>query len=84
MVCRSFVAAALLLVAQAATPSQPQPLETRSDTNYIVLGMILEQITGTKAYDEVRRRFLEPLKLRRVVPRRPLRMLDDLAAMVIP
>jgi D-alanyl-D-alanine carboxypeptidase len=39
-----------------------------SDTNYIVLGMILEQITGTKLYDEVRRRFLEPLALTRVVP----------------
>ena len=25
-----------------------------SDTNYIVLGMILERITGTKLYDEVR------------------------------
>jgi D-alanyl-D-alanine carboxypeptidase len=39
-----------------------------SDTNYIVLGMILEDITGTKLYDEVRKRFLEPLKLTRVVP----------------
>ena len=39
-----------------------------SDTNYIVLGMILEQITGTKLYDEVRTRFLEPLKLTRVIP----------------
>lgn len=39
-----------------------------SDTNYIVLGMILEGITGTKLYDEVRRRFLVPLKLTRVVP----------------
>ena len=39
-----------------------------SDTNYIVLGMIMEQITGTKLYDEVRTRFLEPLKLTRIVP----------------
>jgi D-alanyl-D-alanine carboxypeptidase len=39
-----------------------------SDTNYIVLGMILEQITGTKLYDEVRRRFLAPLGLTRIVP----------------
>ena len=39
-----------------------------SDTNYIVLGMILEQITGTKLYEEVRQRFLEPFKLTRVVP----------------
>lgn len=39
-----------------------------SDTNYIVLGMILEQITGTKVYDEVQRRFLGPLGLRQIVP----------------
>jgi D-alanyl-D-alanine carboxypeptidase len=39
-----------------------------SDTNYIVLGMILERITGTKLYDEVQRRFLTPLTLTRVVP----------------
>ena len=39
-----------------------------SDTNYIVLGMIMEQITGTRVYDEVRTRFLEPLRLTRVVP----------------
>jgi D-alanyl-D-alanine carboxypeptidase len=39
-----------------------------SDTNYIALGMILEGLTGTKLYDEVRARFLEPLKLTRVVP----------------
>ena len=39
-----------------------------SDTNYIVLGMVCERITGTKLYDEVQRRFLGPLKLTRVVP----------------
>jgi D-alanyl-D-alanine carboxypeptidase len=39
-----------------------------SDTNYIALGMILEGLTGTKLYDEVRARFLQPLKLTRVVP----------------
>lgn len=39
-----------------------------SDTNYIVLGMILERITGTKLYDEVERRFLTPLSLTRIVP----------------
>jgi D-alanyl-D-alanine carboxypeptidase len=39
-----------------------------SDTNYIVLGMIMEGITGTKLYDEVQRRFLGPLKLSRVAP----------------
>jgi D-alanyl-D-alanine carboxypeptidase len=39
-----------------------------SDTNFIVLGMIMEQITGTKAYDEIQKRFLSPLKLTGVVP----------------
>lgn len=39
-----------------------------SDTNYIVLAMVLEQVTGTKAYDEITTRFLRPLKLTRVVP----------------
>jgi D-alanyl-D-alanine carboxypeptidase len=39
-----------------------------SDTNYIVLGMIMEKITGTKAYDEIRSRFLTPLKLGGIVP----------------
>ena len=39
-----------------------------SDTNYVVLGMILERITGTPAYEEIRTRFLEPLGLRQTVP----------------
>jgi D-alanyl-D-alanine carboxypeptidase len=39
-----------------------------SDTNYIVLGVIMEGITGTKLYDEVQRRFLTPLQLTRVAP----------------
>ena len=39
-----------------------------SDTNYIVLGVILEGLTGTKLYDEVDRRFLKPLKLTGVKP----------------
>jgi D-alanyl-D-alanine carboxypeptidase len=38
-----------------------------ADTNYIVLGMILEQVTGTRAYAEIQQRFLDPLKLTGVV-----------------
>ncbi len=38
-----------------------------SDTNYIVLAMVLEQVTGTKAYEEIAARFLRPLTLTRVV-----------------
>jgi D-alanyl-D-alanine carboxypeptidase len=39
-----------------------------SDTNYIVLGMILEKVSGRRVYDEVERRFLRPLALTRTVP----------------
>jgi D-alanyl-D-alanine carboxypeptidase len=39
-----------------------------SDTNYILLGVILEKITGTKLYDEVRRRILEPNSLKNTIP----------------
>jgi D-alanyl-D-alanine carboxypeptidase len=39
-----------------------------SDTNYIVLGMIIEEISGKKYYDLVQRQVLEPLKLTRTVP----------------
>lgn len=39
-----------------------------SDTNYILLAMVLERITGAPAYDEVRRRVLEPLGLSNTVP----------------
>lgn len=35
-----------------------------SDTNYIVLGMIIERVTGKKFYDEARNRFIETFKLR--------------------
>jgi D-alanyl-D-alanine carboxypeptidase len=39
-----------------------------SDTNYIVLGMIIEKVTGKKFYDEARRRILKPLKLQKTFP----------------
>jgi D-alanyl-D-alanine carboxypeptidase len=39
-----------------------------SDTNYILLGMIIEQITGQPAYDEIRRRILGPFELRNTIP----------------
>jgi D-alanyl-D-alanine carboxypeptidase len=34
-----------------------------SDTNYIVLGMIIEKVTGKRYYDLVAKRILQPLKL---------------------
>ena len=39
-----------------------------SDTNYIVLGMIIEKVTGRKFYDEATRRLLKPLKLTDTIP----------------
>ena len=39
-----------------------------SDTNYIVLGMIIEKVTGRKFYDEASRRLLKPLKLTDTAP----------------
>ena len=39
-----------------------------SDTNYIVLGMIIEKVTGRKFYDEANRRLIKPLKLTGTIP----------------
>ncbi len=39
-----------------------------SDTNYIVLGMILEKIAGKQFYDEADRRFIKRLKLTNTIP----------------
>lgn len=39
-----------------------------SDTNYIVLGMIIEKVTGKKFYEEAKRRVLKPLKLGDTIP----------------
>ncbi len=39
-----------------------------SDTNFILLGMIMEEITGERCYDLIRERFLDPLDLRNTVP----------------
>jgi len=39
-----------------------------SDTNYIILGMIMEEVTGEACYDLIRSRFLVPLGLRETTP----------------
>lgn len=39
-----------------------------SDTNYIVLGMIIEKTTGKKYYDLVEKRILKPLKIKNTIP----------------
>ena len=41
-----------------------------ADTNYIVLGMILEKVTGRPYYEELERRILQPLNLEDTVPLR--------------
>ena len=45
-----------------------------SDTNYIVLGMIIEKVTGKKFYDESNRRLIKPLKLTNTIPQDGLRL----------
>ena len=39
-----------------------------SDSNYILLGMIIERVTGNSYYAEMQRRLLRPLGLRNTVP----------------
>ena len=39
-----------------------------ADTNYILVGMIFERVTGKTVYGEVERRILEPLKLAETLP----------------
>lgn len=39
-----------------------------SDTNYIVLGMILERVTGKQFYDEANKRFVKKFKLSNTIP----------------
>ncbi|UCC82158.1 MAG: beta-lactamase family protein [Gemmatimonadota bacterium] len=39
-----------------------------SDTNYIILGLIIERLTGADYYNELRRRILVPLELGNTVP----------------
>lgn len=47
-----------------------------SDTNYIVLGMIIEKVTGRRFYDEANRRLLKPLKLTNTIPQDGPRLKD--------
>ena len=39
-----------------------------TDVNYILLAFVAERVTGKSAYDEIKRRLLRPLGLRRIVP----------------
>jgi D-alanyl-D-alanine carboxypeptidase len=39
-----------------------------SDTNYIILGMLIEKITGNDYYAELKKRFFQPLNLEKTFP----------------
>lgn len=45
-----------------------------SDTNYIVLGMLIEKVTGKKFYDEAERRLIKPFKLNDTIPQKGIVM----------
>lgn len=52
----------------ATPPFAPGEGWEYSDTNYIVLGMIIEQVSRNGYYDELRRRILVPFGLKDTVP----------------
>jgi D-alanyl-D-alanine carboxypeptidase len=39
-----------------------------ADTNYILVGLIIEKVTGKTLYEEITQRILNPLKLERTIP----------------
>ena len=39
-----------------------------SDTNYLILGLIIEKVSGNSYYDEAKRRLLDPLELQQTIP----------------
>lgn len=45
-----------------------------SDTNYIVLGMIIEKVSGMRYYELARKKLLKPLKLKRTFPQNKRRL----------
>jgi D-alanyl-D-alanine carboxypeptidase len=49
-------------------PFEPGKGWEYSDTNYIVLGMIIEKVTGKSFHDEAKRRVIQPLKLTNTIP----------------
>ena len=70
---RAWTPAELIAVAEAAgRTGEPGGPHAYSNTNYVVLGEIVDQVTGNPWTDEVRRRIVQPLALqdtRFAVPR---------------
>ena len=58
----------LAYLLDSAAPFAPGQGWDYSDTNYIVLGLILERVGGVPYYEQLRQRILEPLALRDTVP----------------
>lgn len=50
-----------------------------TDTGYILLGLVIESVTGSSYYDEIERRFIKPLNLHQTAPSNQ-RTLRSLAA----
>ena len=58
----------LAYILDSRAPFTPGAGWEYSDTNYIVLGMIIERLTGNRLNDEIARRVLTPLHLAHTVP----------------
>ena len=58
----------LAYVLDSPPPFAPGTDWEYSDTNYIVLGMIIERTTGSTYYAQMKKRLLDPLKLRDTAP----------------
>lgn len=54
---------AVEVIANNPAPFAPGQGFAYTDTGYILVGLIIEKAAGAPYYDELRRRFLEPLKL---------------------
>ncbi|MFG2224167.1 serine hydrolase domain-containing protein [Streptomyces sp. NPDC048644] len=62
----TYTPAALLRIALSHPPTAPLGARySYSNTNYLVLGMIIEAVTGRSYAEEIRRRLLVPVQLRR-------------------
>lgn len=58
----------LAYIFDTSAPFAPGQGWAYSDTNYIVLGILIERVTGSTYYEELRKRILEPLELKHTVP----------------